>query len=94
MNTKHEEVMRVLCYVDNTDNTKNTLAAFKEETETRTDAMVDKVAEVLNNEFGMMEEFSHKETTHEIARQICYTRELSIDHGDYSFFFECCRFLG
>ena len=86
--------IKVLSYVDKTDNTKGILCAVKSDTDLRTQEMQDKVFESIKP-FFMIDENTFicddPMDVVEIARQICYTlndEDDVVECDDYEFFFE------
>lgn len=83
--------IKVLCYTDETDNTKGTILAINKETDTKTD----KMAELINAELvkqGFFNEGDDPMEINEVSRQIAFLGESK--HEDYSFYFEEVSLIG
>ena len=84
--------IKVLSYVDTTDNTKGVLCAVKADADLHTQEMQDKVFERIKPFFSANGElFCDPMNVVEIARQICFTLNNEgdvVECDDYEFFFE------
>lgn len=85
--------IKVLSYVDRTDDTKGILCAVNADTDLHTQKMQDKVFESIKPFFSADGEFICDDPMDvvEIARQICFTlnnEDDVVECDDYEFFFE------
>ena len=87
---KETKDIKVLCYTNETDNTKGTLLAVSSDAELRTDDMIDKInKEIVDS--GILGSDEDPMNVYEIARQIAYlggNHSFYTEYGDYSFYFE------
>lgn len=80
--------IKVLCFTDTEDNTKGTIFALNENTETRSDEMAKMIDEALTERdfFSNSDPNFDPIVAHECARQIAYLGMGSFN--EYEFYFE------
>lgn len=87
---KETKNIKILCYTDESDNTKGTLLAVSSDTELRTDNMIKKInKEIVNS--GILGSDEDPMEIYEIARQIAYlggNHFFYTKYKEYSFYFE------
>ena len=82
---------KVLCYTDETDNTKGTILTINKETDTKTDKMADLIGAELVKQ-GFFNKGDDLMEIKEVSRQIAFLGESK--HEDYSFYFEEVSLIG
>ena len=82
--------IKVLCYTDNTDNTKGTLLAVDAEKELHTEEMTEKINKVIEDS-GILDMYEDPINVMEVGRQIAFLGQS--EYGDYAFYFEEVPYL-